>query len=150
MQKILYHDANALSNFDLKKFQQSLNRYAKIPEAAITKALDSLSVFPKLHVSRLAETGAILINQFAGKEQAQAYLNDHQSSFEVYNFERLRRITGYLVGTLERWNDGKRAEEAARVKHSIDKTNFNSSLKDSERVHILQTQALNRNIAYQQ
>jgi ribonucleoside-triphosphate reductase len=34
-------------------------------------------------------------------------------------FERLRRITGYLVGSLERWNDGKQAEEAARVKHSV-------------------------------
>ena len=36
-----------------------------------------------------------------------------------YGFERLRRITGYLVGSLERWNDGKRAEEAARVKHNV-------------------------------
>ena len=34
-------------------------------------------------------------------------------------FERLRRITGYLVGSLERWNDGKKAEEAARVKHGV-------------------------------
>lgn len=34
-------------------------------------------------------------------------------------FERLRRITGYLVGTLDRWNDGKRAEEHDRVKHSV-------------------------------
>jgi len=34
-------------------------------------------------------------------------------------FERLRRITGYLVGSLERWNDGKKAEEAARVKHEV-------------------------------
>ena len=34
-------------------------------------------------------------------------------------FERLRRITGYLVGSLERWNDGKKAEEAARVKHTV-------------------------------
>jgi ribonucleoside-triphosphate reductase len=34
-------------------------------------------------------------------------------------FERLRRITGYLVGSLERWNDAKKAEEAARVKHSV-------------------------------
>lgn len=32
-------------------------------------------------------------------------------------FERIRRITGYLVGTLERFNDAKRAEEADRVKH---------------------------------
>ena len=34
-------------------------------------------------------------------------------------FERIRRITGYLVGTLERFNDAKRAEEADRVKHDI-------------------------------
>jgi ribonucleoside-triphosphate reductase len=34
-------------------------------------------------------------------------------------FERIRRITGYLVGTLERFNNGKRAEEAARVKHGL-------------------------------
>jgi len=34
-------------------------------------------------------------------------------------FERIRRITGYLVGTLDRFNNGKRAEERDRVKHSI-------------------------------
>ena len=34
-------------------------------------------------------------------------------------FERIRRITGYLVGTLDRFNNGKRAEEADRVKHGI-------------------------------
>lgn len=32
-------------------------------------------------------------------------------------FERVRRITGYLVGTLDRFNDAKRAEEHDRVKH---------------------------------
>ena len=35
-------------------------------------------------------------------------------------FERLRRITGYLVGSLDRWNDAKKAEEKARVKHNVD------------------------------
>lgn len=35
-------------------------------------------------------------------------------------FERIRRITGYLVGTLERFNDAKRAEVRDRVKHSLD------------------------------
>ena len=34
-------------------------------------------------------------------------------------FERIRRITGYLVGTLDRFNDAKRAEEADRVKHAV-------------------------------
>lgn len=33
-------------------------------------------------------------------------------------FDRLRRITGYLVGSLDRWNNGKLAEEQDRVKHS--------------------------------
>ncbi|WP_353096505.1 anaerobic ribonucleoside triphosphate reductase [Tissierella praeacuta] len=32
-------------------------------------------------------------------------------------FERIRRITGYLVGTLDRFNDAKKAEERDRVKH---------------------------------
>ena len=32
-------------------------------------------------------------------------------------FERTRRITGYLVGTLERFNNAKRAEERDRIKH---------------------------------
>ena len=32
-------------------------------------------------------------------------------------FERIRRITGYLVGTLDRWNNAKQAEEHDRVKH---------------------------------
>ena len=36
---------------------------------------------------------------------------------EGVKFERIRRITGYLVGTLDRWNNGKTAEEKDRVKH---------------------------------
>ncbi len=34
-------------------------------------------------------------------------------------FQRIRRITGYLVGTLDRFNDAKRAEVEDRVKHSL-------------------------------
>lgn len=34
-------------------------------------------------------------------------------------FERIRRITGYLVGTMDKWNDAKRAEEHDRVKHGL-------------------------------
>lgn len=34
-------------------------------------------------------------------------------------FERIRRITGYLVGTMDKWNDAKRAEERDRVKHGL-------------------------------
>ena len=38
---------------------------------------------------------------------------------EGVKFDRIRRITGYLVGTVERFNDGKRAEEHDRVKHTF-------------------------------
>jgi len=33
-------------------------------------------------------------------------------------FQRIRRITGYLVGTLDRFNDSKRSEERDRIKHT--------------------------------
>ena len=32
-------------------------------------------------------------------------------------FQRIRRITGYLVGDISRWNTAKKAEERDRVKH---------------------------------
>ena len=38
---------------------------------------------------------------------------------EPEKFVRIRRITGYLVGTVDRFNDGKRAEEHDRVKHGV-------------------------------
>ena len=37
--------------------------------------------------------------------------------FAPQPFQRIRRITGYLVGTLDRFNNAKRAEERDRVKH---------------------------------
>ncbi|MEG0912073.1 MAG: anaerobic ribonucleoside triphosphate reductase [Oscillospiraceae bacterium] len=42
----------------------------------------------------------------------------HENEGEV-GFERIRRITGYLVGTLDRFNDAKRAEEHDRIKHDV-------------------------------
>lgn len=44
---------------------------------------------------------------------------DLQYEFEPMKFDRIRRITGYLVGTLDNWNDGKKAEEKDRVKHGL-------------------------------
>lgn len=44
---------------------------------------------------------------------------DLKYKFEEIPFERIRRVTGYLTGTLDRWNDAKRAEERDRVKHSV-------------------------------
>ncbi len=39
--------------------------------------------------------------------------------FGTVPFQRIRRITGYLVGTLDRFNNAKRAEEHDRVKHGL-------------------------------
>lgn len=39
-------------------------------------------------------------------------------TFSNIPFERIRRITGYLVGTVDRFNNGKRAEVEDRVKHN--------------------------------
>ena len=45
------------------------------------------------------------------------------SNYEKYGkgvkFERIRRITGYIVGTMDKWNNAKRAEEKDRVKHGL-------------------------------
>ena len=38
---------------------------------------------------------------------------------EEHKFERIRRITGYLVGTTDRFNNAKQSEEKERVKHGL-------------------------------
>lgn len=45
---------------------------------------------------------------------------DLEWHFAPVPFDRIRRITGYLVGTLDRFNDGKKAEVADRVHHGYD------------------------------
>ena len=46
-------------------------------------------------------------------------MNHQEKMGQGVGFERIRRITGYLVGTMDKWNDAKRAEERDRVKHSL-------------------------------
>ncbi len=50
---------------------------------------------------------------------------DEKKVGEGVNFERIRRITGYLVGTTDRFNNGKKAEEHDRVKHDASKLTAN-------------------------
>lgn len=49
----------------------------------------------------------------------ETYVQNEKCVGEGVGFERIRRITGYLVGTTERFNNAKRAEESDRVKHGI-------------------------------
>ena len=50
-----------------------------------------------------------------------ANMNDNNNKMvgENVGFERIRRITGYLVGTVDRFNNAKQAEVNDRVKHGI-------------------------------
>lgn len=143
MKNIVYRNPNDLQNFDLAKFVKSLGKYAKITKQETEDALQEFASYDTLHVSCLVEVGTKLINQKAGAKAAEAYFNDHAKHLDEGRFERLRRITGYLVGTLDRWNDAKKAEEHARVKHSV-----NSAVDDAERLVMLETQAMEHNIAY--
>ena len=143
MKNIVYRNPNDLKSFDIDKYVKSLNRYAKVSVEEVKAALHDFYPYDTLHVSCLVEAGSQLIGAKAGETAMRNYYNDHTTYLEEGKFERLRRITGYLVGSLDRWNDAKKAEEAARVKHSV-----NSALNDAERMVALETQAMEQNIAY--
>ncbi len=142
MKNIIYFEASDAEKFDYDRFKNSLNSYAKVPDNDIKAALKELDNYENLHVSRLVETGACLIAKNSDEATAKKYFEANEQYFGS-KFERLRRITGYLVGTLDRWNDGKKAEEKARVKHSV-----NSSIDDAARAKRLEQQAVAHNIAY--
>ena len=55
---------------------------------------------------------------------------DLETHKKTAGFQRIRRITGYLVGTLDRFNDGKLAEVKDRVPHGVDYTHTVSGLLD--------------------
>ena len=143
MKKIVYNSPEQVENFSLSRFAESLERYAKISDKDIKEALKDFDQYETMHVSCLVEVGTKLIEEKAGEKEAKEYFNAHAKYFDEGKFERLRRITGYLVGTLDRWNDAKKAEEKARVKHSV-----NSAVNDAERLVALETQAMAQNVAY--
>lgn len=143
MKNIIYKSPSDAENFDIKRFTKSLGKYAKITEKEAKAALADFDHYDTLHVSCLVEVGTQLIAKKANQAAAEEYFNEHAEYFDEGKFERLRRITGYLVGTLDRWNDAKKAEEHARVKHSV-----NSSVNDATRLVMLETQAMEHNIAY--
>lgn len=143
MKKIIYRNPDDAENFDIKRFIKSLSPYTKVSEKEATEALSEFDQYETLHASCLVEVGVKLIAKNEGEVAAEEYFNAHSEYFDEGKFERLRRITGYLVGTLDRWNDAKKAEEKARVKHSV-----NSAIDDAARLVALETQAMEHNIAY--
>ena len=142
MKSIVYFEPSDAEKFEVARFEKSLREYADVPSEAVEEALKSVEEFETLHVSRLVKIGVDLIAEYGDEAKAEAYYNKYAKYFGE-KFERLRRITGYLVGTLDRWNDGKRAEESQRVKHSV-----NSSVDDLTRNTKLQEQMVTYNRAY--
>lgn len=49
---------------------------------------------------------------------------DIEYHYDTTPFQRIRRVTGYLAGTLDRFNNAKKAEVRDRVKHDITISNF--------------------------
>jgi len=125
--------------------QFKINAYDKIkleaPYHALTNAghitfvemdgnpLDNLDAFEKLiHFMHESGCGYGSINHPIDRDPICGYTGvigdecpncGRRENEGELGFERIRRITGYLVGTLERFNDAKRAEESERLKHNI-------------------------------
>ena len=128
---ILFNKPSETEKFDKEKFLNSLKQFGEFDSKIVDEGLKELSQFPELHYSRLIELG---IKSFKNNEDAKKYFERYQVE-ESVSFERLRRITGYLVGSLDRWNDGKKAEEAARVKHTISEKQKIEELKKNKKAY---------------
>lgn len=114
--KIVYTKPDDAILFDADRYYKSLSKYGQVSKEDIKKGIEALrnQFSDTIHVSCLVRLGAQLIPD---EDRAREYYEEHSNNYQ--GFERLRRITGYLVGSLERWNDAKRVECAARVKHDV-------------------------------
>lgn len=127
---VIFNRQSEIEKFDKKKFVDSIVQFGECNLTILEKGLEELSQYNPVHVSRLIELG---INCLTDEESAKKYYERYY--YPTQKFERLRRITGYLVGTLDRWNDGKKAEEAARVKHTISEKQKLEEKKKNEQAY---------------
>ena len=74
---------------------------------------EEIEAYKKRAVEKFGEMPSAIDIKVDGDEVDLSY------HFASEKFDRIRRITGYLVGTLDRFNNAKRAEERERVKHGI-------------------------------
>ena len=78
----------------------------------------------KVEVEQYVQRGLNIYGSRLSHMKVEILQNDEVVlTYHVKNkpFERIRRITGYLVGTLDRWGNSKRAEEHDRVKHGTER-----------------------------
>lgn len=112
--KIVYTKPEDAKNYDEDKFFNSLNRYGEVSRDKIHEAVSQISYDP-CHVSVLRDLGVKLLPD---DESAKKYYDEHPDYITTH-FSRLARITGYLTSSIDTWNDAKKAELKARVKHGV-------------------------------
>jgi hypothetical protein len=65
MKKIIYRNPQEIENFDLKRFEKSISRYAKVSEKEVKEALKEFDQYETMHVSCLVEVAMKLIAEKA-------------------------------------------------------------------------------------
>lgn len=112
--KIVYTKPEDARNYNEDKFFNSLNRYGEVSREKIREAVGQIKYEP-CHVSVLRDLGVKLLPD---DESAKEYYDEHPDYITTH-FHRLARITGYLTSSIDTWNDAKKAELKARVKHGV-------------------------------
>ena len=103
------------------RIEKVLSKMDGVESAAVNLATETAIVVHSENVadadlvSRIEKIGfsAKILKKFDEEK------NEQEKLGQGVGFERIRRITGYLVGTMDKWNDAKRAEERDRVKHGL-------------------------------
>lgn len=122
----VYHNINAFDKIRLEAPYHELTNAGHITYVELDgDPLNNLEAFEKVvRTMKEAGIGYGSINHPVDRDPICGYtgiIGDTCPSCgraeENIKFERIRRITGYLVGTLDRFNDAKKAEERDRVKH---------------------------------
>ena len=117
----LMDDREAAWRKDLKRIQQELPKDKQewhLQGISITTAgipditEDEVKRYVEYVLSRVQDP-IICLDILPAENGKVALRYEHRT----VKFERIRRITGYLVGAIDRWNNAKRSEEKDRVKH---------------------------------
>ncbi len=125
----VYHKISAYDKIQLEAPYHALTNAGHITYVEMDgDPLDNLDAFERVvRAMREAGVGYGAINHPIDRDSECGYngiIGDScpkcgRTEQEGPQFERIRRITGYLVGTLSRFNNAKRAEEKDRVKHGL-------------------------------
>jgi hypothetical protein len=133
---IIYNKTYEIEKFDKEKFIGSIKQFGDYNSEIVDKGLEELSRYNPVHVSRLVELG---INCLTDEESAKKYYERYWEETGIFN--RLRRITGYISSDLSTWNDAKKAEEKARIKHiSSERKLTSQELKTVKEIEKLEEQ----------